>query len=111
MAAGRVKTTWNEETAPKKQKGTLNKKTRLKKALGISNWSELQNFIETTGIKKYVDELNKLDGKDFATAFTSITEFVKPKLARSEVLADVKTDITWSITKTYDSDKKTDSGT
>ncbi len=104
----KTSTSWTKETVPKKKKGALSQKTKLKNAIGVKHWTQLQEYLETKGIEKYVQELNNMKGKDFATAFTSITEFVKPKLARSEVLADIKTDITWHITKTYDSDKKTD---
>lgn len=111
---GRTKGTWPKGKKPpvKKPKGAKSKRTLLKEKLGLKNWSELQSFIETHGIEKAVKEMQKLKGKDYMTAFTSLTEFVKPKLARTEVLADVKTDITWNETKSYDgADKKTNKGT
>lgn len=109
----RTKATWKKGEKPPvhKPKGRKNNKTILKEKLGIKNWAELQGFIETHGIEKAITELQKLKGKEFVTAFTSLTEFVKPKLARTEVLADVKTDITWNETKTYDAaDNKADPG-
>lgn len=110
---GRTKATWPKGQKPpvKKPKGAKNKRTLLKEAIGIDNWAQLQSFIETHGIKKCVQEIQKLSGKDFVSSFTQLTEFVKPKLARTEVLADVKTDITWQETKTYDDpNKKTKRG-
>lgn len=107
---GRTKGTWPKGKKPpvSKPKGAKSKKTLLKERLGLKNWSELQLFIETKGIARAVKEMEKLKGKEYMTAFTSLTEFVKPKLARTEILADVKTDITWNETKTYDgADKKT----
>lgn len=109
----RTKTTWKKGQKPpvNRNKGSKGKKTIIKEKLGIKNWSELQSFIETHGIEKCIVEMSKLKGKEFVTAFTSLTEFVKPKLARTEVLANVKTDVNWHETKTYDgADKKTDKG-
>lgn len=107
--AGRTTGTWPKGQKPpyKKPKGAKSKKTLIKERLGIKNWSELQGFMEGPGIEKAIAELQKLKGKDYMIAYTSLTEFVKPKLARTEVLADLKTDITWTETKTYDgADKK-----
>lgn len=100
---GRAKTGGNK-------KGSLQKKTLVKQKVGIDNWNQLASFIEGDGLKRYVQELHDMKGKDYTTAFNALSEFVKPKLSRTEVLADVRTDITWNETKSYGADGKTDSG-
>ena len=73
-----------------RKKGSRNKKTIVKQAIGIDNWTELSGFIEGAGIKRYVQEMNKMTGKDFTTAFSSLAEFVKPKLSRAEHTSKVE---------------------
>jgi hypothetical protein len=58
-------------------KGTKNKKTVL-----------LENFATSickNGVKKFKTELNKLTGKPYVDAYLAIFEYVRPKLARSEI--------------------------
>lgn len=91
-------------------KGTLHKKTIVKQKVGIDNWNQLAGFIEGPGLKRYIEELQDMKGKDYATAFNAISEFVKPKLSRTEVLADVRTDITWNESKSYGANDKANPG-
>ncbi len=86
-------TSWKSGTQPVKLKGTKHKKTLLKEAVGLKNWEGLKHYIETEGAEKLVDELQKLTGRDYVIAFQSMTEFVKPKLARQEVKAEIDTTI------------------
>ncbi len=93
-SGGRTKGTWPKGQKPpvKKPKGAKNKRTLLRQAIGIDNWSQLQSFIETHGIKRCIQEIQKLSGKDFVNSFTQLTEFVKPKLQRTEQKFDLPTD-------------------
>lgn len=100
---GRTKTGGNK-------KGSLQKKTIVKQRVGIDNWNQLAGFIEGAGLKRYVQELQGMNGKDYTTAFNAISEFVKPKLSRTEVLADIKTDIHWNETKKYGTGTKAEPG-
>ena len=64
-----------------RSKGTKNKKTLL-----------LESFAKTIvedGMEKFQEELMKLRGKSFITAYLDLLEYVKPKLQRSSI------DINW----------------
>lgn len=82
-------TSWKSGTQPVKQKGTKHKKTLLKESVGLKNWEGLKQYIETEGAERLVSELKNLKGRDYVIAFQSMTEFVKPKLARQEVKAEI----------------------
>jgi hypothetical protein len=82
-------------------KGTRNKKTLLKESMHVKTWSDLSGYIEGRGLSLAVAELEHLRGKDFVTAYNGLTEYVKPKLARAEILAKVETNITWEEKKNY----------
>lgn len=81
---GRRSTTWTSENNFRKPKGTIHKKTKVKAAVGLKNWDQLEQFIKTTGAEKWITEIKKLKGKDFTVAYTAAAEFVKPKLSRTE---------------------------
>lgn len=66
-------------------KAGKNKKTILKEAVGLKNWEGLKTYIETEGATKLIREMQKLKGRDFVIALNGLAEFVKPKLARTEV--------------------------
>jgi len=85
MRGGRRSTAWKPGENPIMKKGTKHKKTRLKEKLGLQNWEGLVTYIETEGATKLVEELKKLKAKDYVTAMNGLSEFVKPKLARTEV--------------------------
>jgi len=60
-----------------KIKGQKNKNTLI-----------LETFAEsiiTGGMEKFQEELNKLSGKPYIDAYSSFFEYVKPKLARTEL--------------------------
>jgi hypothetical protein len=64
-----------------RQKGQPNKKTLV-----------LDSFAQTIvdgGMEKFQQELNKLEGRDYVAYFLSLFEYVKPKLSRTEVKAEV----------------------
>ena len=64
-----------------KPKGAKNKKTLLLDAFA--------NHIIESGMEKFERELKKLSGKDFINAYLTMYEFVKPKIARTEIKNDV----------------------
>lgn len=57
--------------------GSRNKKTE--------QWQVFAEYCLNGGLEKFQEELEKLEGKDYVSAFISILEFHKPKLARSEM--------------------------
>lgn len=81
---GKRSTTWPKGQKPpvKRLKGSLGKKTLVKKAVGLENWDGLKNYLETKGSTKMIKEIQKLQGKDFVTAMHAMMEYVKPKLTR-----------------------------
>lgn len=83
----RNQTTWPKGQKPpvKKPKGAKSKKTLLKESLGLKGWNQLASFIENEGAEKYVVEMMKLSGRNFTTALAQFTEYVKPKLTRTDL--------------------------
>jgi hypothetical protein len=81
---GRRSSTWPKGKKPpvKRPKGALNKKTILKRAVGLQNWEGLKTFLETKGSTKMIKEIQKLKGKDYVHAVHAMMEYVKPKLTR-----------------------------
>ena len=91
---GRRSSTWKPGENPVKQKGQKHRKTKLKEALGLENWAGVQKYIEGEGATKLVQEMMKLKGRNFVIAYQAMTEFVKPKLARQEVKAEIDETVT-----------------
>lgn len=91
---GRRSTTWPKGKKPpvKRKKGSKNKRTLVKEALGLTGWDALKKFVEGDGADKMVREMKKLKGKSYVQALQGIAEYVKPKLSRVD--AKVKADIT-----------------
>lgn len=87
---GKRTTSFTKATAPKKKKGTKNRRTVVKQAIGIENWNQLQNWLETTGIQKATKELHKLKGRAYIMAYEALLEYVKPKLQRTTLVGDPK---------------------
>jgi hypothetical protein len=53
----------------------------------------LETFAQTIvegGMERFQQELNKLSGKDYINAYMTLFEFVKPKLARTEIKGEMK---------------------
>ncbi len=46
-------------------------------------WEVFSKYCMEGGLEKFEKELNKLEGKEYITAFLQLLEFHKPKLARS----------------------------
>ena len=100
---GRSASTWKKGEKPpvQKPKGRKNNRTLLREALGVKNWADLNAYIEGPGLERCIQEMNSLHGKDFADTFQKMTEYVKPKLARAEILAKIETNITFEEQKNY----------
>lgn len=83
---GKTSTTWPKGKKPPvgRKKGTKNKRTVFKAAVGAVNWDSLKDFMETKGSAKMQRELAKLKGRAYTTAFNAMMEFIKPKLARTD---------------------------
>lgn len=109
---GRASTTWKKGEKPPVQrpKGRKNNKTLLKEAMGVNSWADLQGWVEGAGIQQAIGELSKLKGKAFVDAYSKLTEYVKPKLQRTEVLNSGSMELHFHEEKTYEADKKTDTG-
>lgn len=60
-----------------RKKGGKNEKTQ--------QWETFSEYCLNGGLKRFEQELNSLEGKDFVNAFTTLLEFHKPKLARTEM--------------------------
>lgn len=67
-----------------KKKGSRHKSTIIREKLHLDSWSGLAAFIEGPGLKRYIQELSLLEGKDYTTAYNAVAEYVKPKLQRTE---------------------------
>jgi hypothetical protein len=70
VKGGRKKSTWPKGKKPPVQrpKGSKNKKTLLKESLGLKNWDKLVSFVNNEAAEKLVDEIYKLNGKDYIYA-------------------------------------------
>lgn len=94
----RSSTTFTRETAPKGKGSSKRAKTRIKEALGVQTWNELIAWVEGQGIEKCIEEIQKLKGKDYVYAYSTIIEYVKPKLARTTVAGDPNAPIQQNVT-------------
>ncbi len=63
-----------------RQKGGKNKNTLLLETFAVT--------IVEGGMERFQKELNKLSGKEYIKAYLTMFEYVKPKLARTEVKGD-----------------------
>lgn len=66
---------------PGKPKGAVSEKTKF--------WNELKDWMIEGGADKFKEEMGKLQGKDFIHAYNNALEYFKPKLARTEIKAEV----------------------
>jgi hypothetical protein len=60
------------------------------KPAGIKNsktlqWEMFCEYCMNGGLKRYQEELDKLEGEKFVNAFHNLLEFHQPKLARTEI--------------------------
>lgn len=68
-----------------KAKGTPNKKTAV-----LDSFAQM---ICEGGAEKFQTELQQLEGREYVNAFLALFEYVKPKLSRTEVKAEVEATI------------------
>jgi hypothetical protein len=73
----------------KKNVGVKHKATQVKQTIGTDGWQKLAEYINKEGAEKYIETVHAIKGKDFLTAYTSLAEYFKPKLARQEVKMEV----------------------
>lgn len=74
-----------EEGKPKtggRTKGTPNKKTAVLDSFAM--------MICEGHAERFEQELNNLEGREYVNAFLSLFEYVKPKLSRMEMKAEVE---------------------
>jgi hypothetical protein len=95
MPKGRTSATWKKGEKPpvKRPKGSKNKRTLVKESIGLQDWEGLEQFIKKEGATKFIKEMKKLTGKSYTIAFNAISEFVKPKLARTELKAEIDANV------------------
>lgn len=80
----RTSTTWAKGKKPPvgRKKGTPNKRTAIKRAIGLENWESLKKYVREEGAGKMLDQMKRMKPKEFKVAFLSLLEFVEPKLQR-----------------------------
>jgi len=61
--------------------GAVNKKT--------AQWEAFAEYCVNGGLKRFEQELNSLEGKDYVNSFLNLLEYHKPKLQRTEVKHEV----------------------
>jgi hypothetical protein len=71
----------------KKARASAKPRGKNKKTLLIDSFAK---SICDGGMEKFQQELDKLEGKEYINAFLQLFEYVKPKLSRMEMKADVK---------------------
>lgn len=84
----KTSTSFTKDTAPKGKGAGKHRKTKIKEAIGLDGWENLCTYIKTDGADKLKQELGKLKGKDFVMAFSTLIEFVQPKLSRTTLEGD-----------------------
>ena len=83
--------------------GSLSSKTK--------QWEELSQFILEGGSDKLIQELMKLEGKDYVQAFSSLLGYFKPRLKQVEQTGDAQTEPkVITIIKTFDKDENVKDG-
>lgn len=87
-----------------RKKGVQNKRTREE----LDRATRVLTIIEDEFLE---DDIRELTPAQRTTLYANIMEFKVPKLSRTEVLADIKTDIHWNETKKYGTGTKAESGT
>jgi hypothetical protein len=80
-------------------KGLKETSTLVKESLGLTGWERMCQYIKNEGADKYIETLHELSGKEFVIAYNAMTEFVKPKLARTEIAGDKENPIEVSVVK------------
>ena len=66
-----------------KPKGAVDMATRIKDKVGASTWDGFATWMVNEGIDRFKEEMESLSGKDYIIAYSTIFEYVKPKLIRN----------------------------
>ena len=69
---------------PFKKGNILGRGRKNKKNKKTIQWEIFSSYCLVGGLKRFQEEIDKLEGKDFIIAFTNLLEFHAPKLARIE---------------------------
>jgi hypothetical protein len=83
-----------------RKEGSINKVTRETKEV-------ITELLQMTAAK-YAELFMQKQGDDFMEKYEKLLEFAVPKLSRSEIKAEVKTEITDAISKAFDWTDETD---
>lgn len=83
-------------------KGTPNKRTALKQALGVGTWEQVETYLTTEGAGKLIESLKELKPGQFVYAYTGLLEYFRPKLSRQQLSPgpEVETEITVTMNLT-----------
>ena len=89
-----------------KPKGAKHTTTKVKEAIGVNNWQELGQWMETHGLQKYIDNMANMKPKEYAIAYSTLLEYIKPKLNRTTLVGDKESPLEFNIKDLYNGDKK-----
>ena len=65
-----------------KPKGTISHKTR--------SWQDLCNYLLNEGVEKYLKYVETLEPQEFTKEFKDILNYIRPRLAQTNIDANVK---------------------
>ena len=66
-------------------KGTPNKRTATKRAVGVATWEQIETYLTTEGAGKLIESLRELRPGQFVYAYTGLLEYFRPKLSRQQL--------------------------
>ena len=72
------------------------------KTAKVQQWEQLGEYITGQLTDEVIEYIKSLQPVDRFNAYMDLLEYFKPKLQRSEIRAEVKTEITDSILKAFD---------
>lgn len=72
------------------------------KTAKVQQWEQLGEYISGELTDEVLSYIKKLPAPEKYDAYMDLLEYFKPKLQRSEIHAEVKTEITDSILKAFD---------
>ncbi len=70
-------------------KGTKNEKT--------AQWDKFRDFMMNSGLERFEQEMQTLEGKDYVVCMKDMMEFFQPKLARNELTGKDGGDLTIQV--------------
>lgn len=69
-------------------KGTKNKRTQLREAIGMESWQAIETYLTTEGAGKLIDSMRELRPNQYVIAYTGLLEYFRPKLSRQQLAAE-----------------------